>query len=226
MPRQVHPHRVASWSVDLFTAIEQTEAIQGDLLEEFSGLVSTSGIDLARRWYWRQSVKTIAHLVGGGLRGAPWRIASVVLRGYLLLSYSSMLSERVIVAVLLLHPIYPNYDHKNVVALWMFVPLAIHSGWIIASMLVGCIVAMAIKGKEMVATSALGLVFLIPRSIGAILDRAPSLSMDVFLLSCMASFVIGGGLVRKIRGATAPVVQPFTLSSAGDMAGRGTVCGS
>jgi hypothetical protein len=175
MPRQVHPPRVASWFVDLFTPIEQTETIQGDLLEEFSGLVSTSGIDLARRWYWRQSVKTIAHLVGGGLRAAPWRIAVVVLGGYLLLSYSSMLPERVIVAVLRLHPIDANYDHKNVVALWMFwIPLAIHSGSIIESMLVGCIVAMAIKGREMVTTSALGLVFLISRSIGAILNRAPS----------------------------------------------------
>ena len=59
MPRQVHPPRVVSWFVDLFPPIEQTETIQGDLLEEFSGLVSTSGIDLARRWYWRQSVKTV-----------------------------------------------------------------------------------------------------------------------------------------------------------------------
>lgn len=150
-------------------------------------------------------MKTIAHLVGSGLRGAPWQIAGVVLGGYLLLSYGSTLPERMIVAVLRLHPIYANYDHKNVAALWMFwVPLAIDSGWIIESMLVGCIAAMAIKGREMVATSALGLFFLIPRSLGAILNRAPSsLSMDVLLLSCMASFVIGGGLVRKIRGATA-----------------------
>jgi hypothetical protein len=41
------------------------------MLEEFTALASTSGFAAARHWYWRQSVKTIAHLVGSEFRVAP-----------------------------------------------------------------------------------------------------------------------------------------------------------
>jgi hypothetical protein len=36
----------------------------GDLLEEYSYLAPKSGVTFARRWYRRQTVKTIAHLFG------------------------------------------------------------------------------------------------------------------------------------------------------------------
>jgi hypothetical protein len=41
------------------------------MLEEFTALASTSGFAAARHWYWRQSVKTIAHLIGSEFRVAP-----------------------------------------------------------------------------------------------------------------------------------------------------------
>ena len=78
--REVHPPWVASWLVDLFTPIGQTETIQGDLLEEFSEVASKSGVASARRWYWRQSVKSVAHLIGTGFRAAPWTAATGSLR--------------------------------------------------------------------------------------------------------------------------------------------------
>jgi hypothetical protein len=84
MPRDVHPPRLASWLVDLFTPVGEADAIRGDLLEEFSDLVSKSGFAYARRWYWRQSVRTILHLIRSGFRVAPWSIAGVVVGGMLL----------------------------------------------------------------------------------------------------------------------------------------------
>ena len=60
------PPRVAVWFLNLFALEEEGESILGDLLEEFSLLVSKSGIASARRWYWRQTVKTLPQLAGVG----------------------------------------------------------------------------------------------------------------------------------------------------------------
>src|SRR5258707_14720044 len=96
----VRAPRIAAWLIELVTPHEQAESIPGDLLEEFSELASRSGLTSARRWYWRQSVKTIAHLAGAGFRVAPWSIVGTVLGGYLLLAFGESLPERAIVAVL------------------------------------------------------------------------------------------------------------------------------
>lgn len=54
----VRPPRTATWLVNLFTPADAGESILGDLFEEFSHIASNSGVAVARRWYWRQSVKT------------------------------------------------------------------------------------------------------------------------------------------------------------------------
>jgi hypothetical protein len=186
--------------VNLFAPYEQAESIPGDLLEEFSDIALKSGATLARRWYRRQTVKTIAYLIGSGFRFAPWRITGAVLMGRLLLWYGLMLPEKLIVAVLRVYPIYPDYDHKNVVALWMFwVPLAIQIGWIIVAMFIGSLVAMVAKGREMVATMTLGLTFLAPRMVGVVIFWPPKFSQADIFLAFIVAFVVGGGIVRKLR---------------------------
>lgn len=55
------PPRIAAWLVELFVSVEQAESILGDLHEEFSDVASKSGVVAARRWYWRQSINTLAH---------------------------------------------------------------------------------------------------------------------------------------------------------------------
>jgi hypothetical protein len=207
-PAFVQPPRFAVWLVDLFTPYEQAESISGDLLEEFNDLVLKSGATFARRWYWRHTVKTVANLVSSGFRVAPWRIAGAVLLGHLLLWYGFVLPEKAIVAVLRIFPVYPNYDHKNIVALWMFwVPLAIQIGWFIVAIFVGCLVAAAAKGREMVATMTLGFTLLAPRLVGMVVHWPPPvprfLRLD-FVLVLIVAFVIGGGIVRKFRLAVAP----------------------
>jgi len=202
-PSVVQPPRLAVWLVNLFTPYEQAESIPGDLLEEFSDLALKSEVAFARRWYWRQSVKTIGHLILSGFRSAPWTIAGAVLLGHLLLPFGFILPEKIIVAVLRIFPVYPNYDHKNVYELWMFwVPLAIEIGWIIAPVIIGCIVAVVAKAREMLATMMLGLSFLGLRLVAIIVNRPGRvLTRPDILLGLIAAFVIGGVIVRKIRSA-------------------------
>ena len=202
-PSFVQPPRFAVWLVNLFTPYEQAESIPGDLLEEFSELALKSDGAFARRWYWRQSVKTIGHLIGCGFRSVPWRIAGAVLLGRLLLPFGFILPEKIIVAVLRVFPVYPNYDHKNVVALWMFwVPLAIDIGWVIAPIIIGCIVAVVAKGREMIATMTLGFTFLALRLVAIIVNRPGRiLTRPDILFGLIAAFAIGGVIVREIRSA-------------------------
>jgi hypothetical protein len=94
------PPRIAVWLIDLFTPYEQTESIPGDLLEEFTDLVSKSGVASARRWYWRQSVQTIPHLVATGLRVALWSVVCAVTVGVLLQWKGSAFPEKAVIAVL------------------------------------------------------------------------------------------------------------------------------
>ncbi len=65
------PPHIAAWLVNLVAAPDQAETILGDLLEEFSSIVPRSGIASARRWYWRQSLRTAAHVMRGQVWHAP-----------------------------------------------------------------------------------------------------------------------------------------------------------
>ena len=62
------PPRIAAWFLTLFTPAELEESITGDLLEEFSEIAIESGHTIARRWYWRQILKTIIHTFGNAFR--------------------------------------------------------------------------------------------------------------------------------------------------------------
>src|SRR4029077_9054167 len=105
----VQPPRMAVWLVNLFTRAEEAETILGDLLEEYFHLASKSGVALGRSWYWRQTLKTIAHLVGTGFRGAPWSTPAAVVGGFLLLRFVSGLPERTIFAVLRRYQIFEHH---------------------------------------------------------------------------------------------------------------------
>ena len=84
----VQPPRIAVWLVGLFIVDEQTGMQQQILDERFSDMASTYGTGRARRWYWSQSVKTIAGLAVRGFRTSPWLIVTTTL--------SSSLKNRVL----------------------------------------------------------------------------------------------------------------------------------
>jgi hypothetical protein len=202
----VRPPRIAAWLVELVAPRRDAESILGDLFEEFSDLASKSGLASARRWYWRQSVKTIAHLVGAGFRVAPWIIAAAVVMGFLLLRFGSGLPEKLVVALLRTQRPYSN---TRVDAYMLFLTWGILIGRLIESMIIGCIVAVAAKDREIVATTTLGLVFGALTGLGLMLLAGQWLEnayLIPFLVNQFCSsimIVVGGVIVRESRSAMA-----------------------
>ena len=197
----VQPPRIATGLVNLFTPSKGGESILGDLLEEFSQLASKSGVVVARRWYWRQTVKTIAHLFFTGFRVAPWSTTAVVVAGFLLFRFVLGLPERAIFAILERYSVFEHHFS----AYLFFASTGIDMGRIITSMFVGCIVGLAAKGREMVATMTLGLVLC--AMAGAAVLVWVTRGQDFLLWTLPWQFagwvaiVIGGAIVRTCRSA-------------------------
>lgn len=205
----LRPPFIACWLIGLFTSDWHADAISGDLLEEFSGLAAKSGLSYARRWYWRQSMKTVLQLMGTGLLTAPWLIASTVIGGFLLLRFGFSLPEKLVVAVIELrrHHVVPYYTQREMNAHVFWLNTGILIGYRLVSLLVGCIVAMVAKGREMVATLTLSFAcfalsvvawFNVVRQLP---EHAPPL---VFLLTNLAGIILipmGGVMVREVRRA-------------------------
>jgi hypothetical protein len=202
----VQPPRVAVWLLDLFTPYEQTESIPGDLLEEFSDVGSKSGVAYARRWYWRQSVRTILHLVRSGFQVAPWSIAGVVVGGVLLVQLGQAFADGGIRTgnEFLSHHVFPYHRLSH------FDLFLMNSGmylWrLTVSMVIGCIIALACKSREMLATITVSLVCSIQAVTGFwTFLHGWSPPLPIVLIAALHFFgglfaiVIGGGIVRKYR---------------------------
>ena len=148
------PPRPAVWLINLFTAHENAESILGDLLEEYSYLASKSGVTFARRWYRRQTVKTIAHLFGSGYRAAPWSTTAAAVGGFLLHRFVSGLPHKLLSAVTDRYLAFWS-THFNA---YLWVLKGMMPAHLIAALCVGCVSALAARGREMVATITLALV--------------------------------------------------------------------
>ena len=202
----VSPPHIASWLVNLFTPAGEAESILGDLHEEFSGLASKSGVAHARRWYWRQTVKTIAHLFGTGFRVSPWSTAAAIVGGFLLQGFVSGLPDKVLSAATNSYLAYWTAHFK----IYMFFATdGMLIGHLVLSMLVGCAIALAAKGREMVATT------MVASALCALIGAAwmwvaTHGLMDVgwILWSCVDPFaiVLGGAIVRLRRSV--PTARP------------------
>jgi len=197
----VQPPRIANWLVNLFAAGEEAESLLGDMLEEFSHLASKSGVAFARSWYWRQTRKTLAHLVGNAFRVAPWLTAATVFGGLLLNRLVSGLPERAIFVVL---QRYQVFDH-HFSAYLFFATYGNAIGHVIASMFVGCVVALAAKGREMVATMTLGLALCAMTGAAMLVWVATGQALMLWMLPWYVAdwfaIVTGGAIVRMRRSA-------------------------
>jgi hypothetical protein len=202
--RFVRPPRLAAWLLKLFTSLEEDEEIIGDLLEEFGQHASRSGIAFARSWYWRQTVKSLVHLAGAGFRSAPWSTAALVIAGFLLKRFASGLPEQAIAAAVNRTSFYEH--HFSAYMFWMTYGIVL--GHIVVAGLVGAIIAVAARGREMITTLALA-------SIGCLMTAAALVvwivrGQDLPLLRLLwpiadsLAVVVGGIIVRSRRsGKTA-----------------------
>lgn len=205
------PPRIAVWFVGLFTSNDEAEAIPGELLGEFSNLTSKSGPTSARRWYWRRSVRAIIGLIGAGFREAPCLIVGTVLGGFLLLEFGTSNLQNAIVAVILFrsHHVTPHYNSNEVATHIFWLRTGVLIGSLLEALIIGCIVAVATKGREMVSTISLSLIFFVMTAALFWLSVAmhdpvdpglfPAIMVQKLSASCM--IVIGGVIVREIRSA-------------------------
>ena len=151
----VEPPSLAVWLVDLFTVPDNAEAIMGDLLEEFSQVAHKAGVVFARRWYWRQALKTIVHLIFTAYRTAPWTTSAGVAGGFLARRLLGRLVEPTIFAVLERYQIPERHFNLYV----FFATTGIDIGYVLVSLFVGCIAAIAAKERGMAAATTLSLIF-------------------------------------------------------------------
>ena len=204
--RFVMPPRLAVWFVSLFAYGEEAESVLGDLQEEHTHLALQSVPALARRWYWRQAVKTAAQLAAAGFRRAPWSTTAVITGGFLLRRLTARLVEPAIFGVLDRYQVFErHYDVYR-----FFASTGIDLGHIISFLLVGFAVALAAKGREMVTTMTLALVFgamtvlaavvWVSSGDAAFLWRLPWFFTDSFVV------VLGGAIVhsRRFPASTLP----------------------
>jgi hypothetical protein len=154
-PRQsVHPPRLASWLIGMFASPQQEEAIDGDLLEEFSEIEVSRGKSVARRWYWKQSLKTSVQLFWTAVRSAPGLIAVTTVGAFFFLWATQSLPARLLIGVL---DHYHGFFDAHFDG-WLF---CMHYGGLIVgwsvAILLGCLIGVVAKGKEIAATATFGL---------------------------------------------------------------------
>lgn len=171
------------------------------MLEEFSHLASKSGVAFARSWYWRQTAKSIAHLARMGFRVAPWSTTVAVVGAFYLGRFVFGLPERAIFAVLERYRVFDHHFNAYV----FFASTGIDIGRVIASMFVGCIVAVAAKRREMVAAMMLGILHIMLCGV-AILATVPwgrpfFWETLPWQFGDWVAIVVGGAIIRKTRSA-------------------------
>jgi hypothetical protein len=200
--------RLAEWLVNLFAPFDEAESILGDLQEEFSQIRSSAGVGSARRWYSRQMRKTVAHLFFSSLRTSPSTWAAVI-GGLLLLRLTHsapdwLLSE--------LTDKYLTY-WSNHFAAYLWLLRVIWIAYLAASLFTGCMVAILARGREMVATSTLGLI-LFAMAVVASLSIATATGHFLSFWGLATAFgdpvaiILGGIIVRQHRSAAAIRLRP------------------
>jgi hypothetical protein len=206
-PHLVQPPRTAVWLVSLFTFGEAADSILGDLLEEFSHLAAKSGVAFARRWYWRQVLKSIVHLIGSVYRVAPWSTSAAVVGGFLLRRLVAGLPERAIFALIDRYQIFEfHFETYKFLA-----STGIDIGHLILFLFVGFVVALGARGREMAPAMTLALIYAVMAFVASLVwvTRTGDAALLWRLTWCFAdsfALVVGAAIVRTWR--TAPTLQP------------------
>jgi hypothetical protein len=196
----LQPPRLAVWLVNLFTIPDNAEAIMGDLIEEFSQIAEQAGVVFARRWYWRQALKTIVHLICTAYRAAPWLTSAGVAGGFLTRKLLGRLVEPTIFAVLDRYQIPEHHFNLYV----FFATTGIDIGHLLVFLFVGCIAAIAAKERGMAAATTLSLIYAAlcgTAAVSWVVQGHWALSRLTWDFADTFAILIGGAIVRTQRSA-------------------------
>jgi hypothetical protein len=200
-PPSVHPPLIAFWLMSLFAIGEEGESILGDLHEEISLVAAKSGARSARSWYWRQTITTVPRLANLAFRSAPWRTLAAVAAGLLLRKLIAPLVGSATFAVLYRYEAFCEHHFR---AYLFFASTGLDIEHLISFLLIGFIVAFAVREREMVSTAMLAMIFAAMAVIGS--TYAAIRSGDGALLwrltwyfADSAAIVVAGAIVRMHR---------------------------
>ena len=208
-PDVLRPPRIAAWLLSLFTPAGDAESLTGDLLEEFSGIATKSGLAVARAWYWRQALNSIVHLTATAFRTAPWSMLIAVAGGFWLTGFATRISEHAMRSFLDSQRLYEL--HPDAYLFWLTFPLLI--GRVILCALIGGFVALAARTRGMPAVVVLAVVEMALFVAGAVAVIASGhawlnwfLDMLPWNCFCAAAMIAGGAIVssRRRRPAIVP----------------------
>lgn len=144
------PPPVAEWLVSLVASPEQTTTILGDLLEEYSAIASRSGWGPARRWYWRQRVRTITYLIASQVRLAPRETVAFAIGGFALY----ILAERALqMSAEALASHTRVYFYLSAAPYWS---VTIAAEQYVVPLMVGWTIARAARGREIMVALSVG----------------------------------------------------------------------
>lgn len=201
-PSPEQPPRIASWLLSLFAPSDQSESILGDLSEEFSILADQPGSAVARRWYWRQTLKTIVHLNGNAFRTAPARMFLTIFGALWCLGFATRWSAHIMQRFLDAQRLYES--HPDAYLFWLTFPLLL--GRVVLCTVIGAVIALLARRREMPTVIAFASVQMILFIIGTatlIFNRLHWLpwfdDMLPWNLLCAVATVMGGMLVKLWR---------------------------
>jgi hypothetical protein len=195
------PPRTACWLLDLFTPYEEAESIPGDLDEEFCAVAEERGIRAAQRWYWRQTCRSVAHLIAAALRTSPWSLVSTVLAGVFLLRLGAPLPERLEFAILNWGHLYHSHWYAYVSRMGGSEILA---GQLLVGLVAGFAVGLLAKGRELVAALLLILVMQLLLVVIVQSSRVVGPAMLlwhflIYLSGVSIMILLGAWIIRDIR---------------------------
>jgi hypothetical protein len=214
-PRSVHPPAIAFGLISLFALGEQGESILGDLQEEFSIVAARSGARSARSWYRRQTIKTLPRLANFAFRTAPWRTLAAVVAGLLLRKLVAPLIGSATFAVLFRYEAFFEHHFR---AYLFFASTGLDIEHLITFLLIGFIVAFAARGREIIATAMLAMIFAAMAVIGSTYaairsgDGALLWRLTWYFADSLA-IVVAGAIVRTRRLATQSRHDTYRMSS-------------
>lgn len=210
------PPGTAVWLIEFFVPPAIAEPAVGDLAEEFSARAGRSEAQ-ARRWYWRQALLTIPHLMWTSVRLAPWSTAAFVL---LALALATSVDFAINTAVRLVLVNVNAYEYISAVAFWravfvarfVVVPLAL--GWSVAAIAHErpMVIPVAIATLQFVVF-AWNFAFLFhrlvlpPGRLFVVMLQAPLLYDIAQMGTTFPALVLAGGMLRRIQQMHAAPIE-------------------
>lgn len=200
LPDSNRPPRGAAWLIGLFASGQEAGLILGDLSEEFSRLAFQSGSPSARRWYWRQTLKSLPHLVFSGFLAAPWLTILAAFAGFLLRRLIARLPGEVTFALVDRFAI--NQHHFGLYRFLISTALDIEH--VVTFLLIGGFVALLARKREMPPALLLALVWAAMSVAGSVFgaikseDYGTLFRLSWYFTDSLAT-VLGALVVRTFR---------------------------